>query len=82
MIENKVRVELGLPQMPTTHAYHKPKEGEAVVVLGCDHEVLSACFGDQIDPFFRVVGRCGEVWKRVVIGPVFTIGAQTVVIEI
>ena len=31
-IENKVRVELGLPQMPTTHAYHKPKEGEAVVV--------------------------------------------------
>lgn len=58
------------------------EEGEAVVVLGRDDEVLRPGVCEEVYPFFRVELRRGEIGECVVVGPIAPVRAQAVIVEV
>ncbi|TKW49467.1 hypothetical protein CTA1_456 [Colletotrichum tanaceti] len=58
------------------------EEGEAVVVLGRDDEVLGAGVGEQVDPRLGVEPRGVEVREGVVVRPVGAVGREPVAVKV
>ena len=58
------------------------EEGEAVVVLGRQDEVLGAGIVEEIEPLLGVVALCGQLGEGIVVVPLLAVRLEAILAEV